>query len=212
MRKQLKFFVISYILFLLFGMFSCQGDDCGPFSDPRQKLVDMRIELLNFEEDGDSRTTTPIFSDSIRFDALAIEISTEFASINENQTSSNGLSFGLLQEAYACTPAPPYTEEELLNIEIFGTNDFSAQLPAGSDLSELFDVIEYDTFNTLTTERMDLKSFLNSQKMAPIRMTLVLRDAPEIMENHQFRVKISLKGAAMDFYEFTTPSVDITKS
>ncbi len=209
MFKQFKFFILTYILFLFCGMFSCQDDDCPPVSSITFVADLMQVNLFEFSNNGDSRTLNEPFSDSLEYSSAVIQLKFSFKEVEKTTTTtvSGKTSFSLLQPIYACSPAFVGTTSKFLNIEITSNQDFATDYEAGRNLISFFDIIEFDGLNQFNDNRIDLMTHLNQLKEVPVTMLIVLKESPEFIEERKFNVKVDIQGTTIDTFELETKSI-----
>jgi len=191
MKKQFRFFIGFYFLFLIIGA-SCDSliDDCGPFPD--------KYNVVSLEWDATSTNT-------VQFDDLVINIrpmiSTFFSSRDSN-------TFNLIQQSYACSGLPPETDDQLINIEITSNNDYTPLYTQGTNLIDLFDVeVYYSREDNRST--YSLTEFLSEDRKFPDQMTLKLNTPPAVNGEFSFIFKFTIDGAELDYFEFNTNTFNI---
>jgi len=209
MRKKLKFFISSYLIFLLVGTFSCEKDDCGPFANPKQQLSEISGAAVNLQQLDNNIGSTEVAMDSVPFVHFGFRLNAVFKPLTNSQAQRKVLGFRVIESAYACTPPPPFTDDNLNSIEIMADRDFNSNYGIGSDLSSLFDLVEYESFSLLFEQRTILQSFVESSPEMPSRMTFVLNQAPETSEAITFTVRISTDSKNIAFYEFKSNPIVI---
>ncbi len=206
--------ILAYILLVCFSMItvvSCNltDDDCGPFDD-KFKTVDFQAGLKNIiisEGQGLDVQYNTLESDTISFDKFGIAMFPvgESYSLNSKQLNS----FSLIPSAFACSPPNMVSEEMITDIKIFSSRNFNSEYTSGENLVELFDIVVL--YRNSGYQRRNLIEFLSSDPNVPDEIFLVLKSAPETTEPIQLTVKYSQNGIDMDFYEFTTGDIIITK-
>lgn len=209
MKKKIKFFITSYIIFLCFGIISCE--DCGPFPDSF-KVTDLEwktYEGIYTETPNNDLNLSEITQNSVLYNKFSIFIEprkeTYFSVINKTN------SINLISSAYACDPVPPKTNDNIENIEIFTNKDFNSNHLIGENLAEIFDVIIYDSENEIYYEKYDLLTYLISKPKVPTEMTLILKDSPIETSDFKFTVKYYQNGKDINYREFETNSIEIRK-
>ena len=188
----------------LSGIFSCKNDKCGPFPN-RYKLVSMNGKSYQVTD-----TTTgnvqlaEIDSDTLNFDQYAIYLKFGIA------TYYAGTGFNWFSAAYACSPVEPTTDETIDGIRITSDKDFDPAHPAGSDLSDLFDVIPaYYHLSIYPSDRYDLQQFIATQPKAPDELTLLLKARPDHPDIFSFQVAYHQDGVEHHSFEYTTSPVGL---
>ena len=194
MKKNLKIFVVGYLVFLALSVVSCICDvestaySIKSFDWNIDKVVSLEnhYKYEQFEDD------------ELNFDNYAISIYPE-----EEYYTSN---FTLLNKVYACDKPAPHTNDNITNIEIIVNNNFDDSHLAESEVTDLFKVSEPYSLELLT-----VPNFL-SERNIPRVVHLLLTEAPLESGEYSFTVKITLEGRTLNYYEFTTNSVTITNN
>jgi len=112
--------------------------------------------------------------------------------------------------AYACTPAPPTTDNRITNITITANEAFNAVNSSGENLVSLFDVVvNYSQNNSISNQRIRLTDFLNDNPVVPDRMILLLNTAPDVSKMIEFHVTLNLQGDGISNFELFTEPYEI---
>ena len=190
MKKQLKFFLGFYFAFLVIGV-SCNSldDTCGPFPN--------KFSVISLE------WNTPT-ADSMQYQNYTINIQPTATYFFARKNS-----FSLIPQSYACSPVPPETDDEILNIEITANEDYSPLFTQGTNLIDLFDV-DVSYYRTGERETYSLNQFLSTDRKFPDDMVLRLNTPPANAANLSFVVKVYIDGAELDYFEFNTSTIQIT--
>ncbi|MFK8056073.1 MAG: hypothetical protein AB8F78_08145 [Saprospiraceae bacterium] len=205
MNKKILYILATYALLVFAGMTSCDNCD-DDFNSSKFKTTDISSKLQYVSYVGssfDELDFDDLELDTVSFDRLAIRLKFEQVDYGINSP----FRFNLIQSAYACDPAPPTTDERLDSIVIKSTIDFNAQLPAGSNLSQLFDVVVYSNDNY--NERFDLNEYLSTMPAGPNWLILLLKEQPAETGAFSFDIAYHQDGIDNDLFEFTTESVVI---
>ncbi len=208
MKKKIKFFIKSYIIILFLGIISC--DDCGPFPN-KFKITSFNSETLSLEiinENYQIKLSNPE-NNSVLFSKFSIRLNAE----SENYFASNGtMKNNFIMSSYACSPAPPETDEKITNIEIFANNDFNSVNKAGDNINHLFDVLVLDFFNSFPYyNKFDLREYINSNPSTANELIFILKEAPEQTSNFIFEIKYYQNGIDLNEYSFVTNAIEIRK-
>lgn len=208
MKKKIKFFIKSYIIILFLGIISC--DDCGPFPN-KFKITSFNSETLSLEiinENYQIKLSNPE-NNSVLFSKFSIRLNAE----SENYFASNGtMKNNFIMSSYACSPAPPKTDEKITNIEIFANNDFNSVNKAGDNINHLFDVLVLDFFNSFPYyNKFDLREYINSNPSTANELIFILKEAPEQTSNFIFEIKYYQNGIDLNEYSFVTNAIEIRK-
>lgn len=209
-----KLLILLSIFFLVFfvGLLSC-NDNC-PASPNKFKVVGLDWDNFSASYSATSNpklTLSNIENDTVEYPLYSIYIrpiqETYFAHHVEHG------SFSFVQTAYACSPRIPETDEKIDSVIIVATKAFDIDHPAGSDLSDLFDVVVLDYPNVIYHIKYDLKDYLNGNPEAPGELTLILREPPDTTTDFEFLVKYYQYGIDNnDHFEFTTSKIVIRKN
>ena len=124
--------------------------------------------------------------------------------VYESQTAREG---GF--RAYACSPVPPQPSEEITEIAVFSSADYSQGssnkvYSAGDTLNAIVKIYE-----PYSGRIVGLSDFLKDDDLAAADepFTLQLTSAPQESTEHQFTVHYRLDNG--EFYEFTTDPITI---
>ncbi len=124
----------------------------------------------------------------------------------ENTKSWN---FDFIQSAYACEPVTPQTDETIDSISITSTKDYNLSHPAGTNLSDLFDIVVLDEANFIHYERFQLQDYVQWKPEVPNILILFLREPPLNTTEFTFEVKYYQDGIDNDFFKLVTNTVVI---
>jgi hypothetical protein len=208
-KNKIKFFIISYFIFLCLGVISCES--CGPFPDSlRVTDLDWKIyEGIFIEAPNNELNLSEINENSVVYNTFSIFIEprkeTYFSVINKIN------SINLISSAYACSPLPLKTNDNIENIEIFANKGFNTNHPIGENLAKIFDIIIFDSENDIYYEKFDLETYLISKPKVPTEMTLILKDFPIETSDFKFTIKYYQNGKDVNYLEFETNSIEIRK-
>lgn len=209
MVKKIRFFIISYLCFLVLSIFSC-NDGCGPFPD-KSKVINIVFSThqITFEQSsgGSVLHISDIQENTVPYSKFSIFLESQKEMYYSMRQKS--FSMSLINTAYACSPAFPETNDILEDIEVITHNDFNENYLAGENIAPLFDVIVTDEFNYIYNEKMDLELYLATSPRVPEKMILILKEAPLELTEHVFTVKYYQDGLDIDYLEFETPAVQL---
>ncbi len=208
MKKKIYFFVISYFIFLGLSVVSCVDTCGGPYPDKYKVIgLDWNTYEATYSESNNSLDLSEILQNSVIYSKFSIVIypikEAYFSSLN------NSNSISLISSAYACSPVPPETNDNLENIEIFANNDFNSTHLIGTNLADIFDVIIYDDENSIYYEKYDLETYLVTKPKVPTEMTLLLKVPPTETSDFIFTIKYYQNGKDIDYLEIETNTVEI---
>ena len=208
MKKKIKFLFTSYFVFFLIGIISCE-DDCGGNNKYNITSFNWKTYQSTYSETSDYKLIlSEIIKNSVLYNQYSILITpqteTDYSFIDEIS------SFNIISSAYACSPAPPYTDDRIENIEIFSNQDFNSNNLKGKNLVKLFDIIVKDYFNEIIYERFDLTDYLTTNPLVPSEeIVLVLKESPEMTAAHEFTIKYYQNGNKLSYFEFSTNPIEI---
>jgi hypothetical protein len=119
--------------------------------------------------------------------------------------------FSLIHSAYACDPGIPQTDEKIDSIVMTTNKDFDSSHPAGTELSDMFDVVVRDDANGIYYEKVTLKDYLDTNPYVPNELVLILNKQPDMTTDFQFLVRYYQDGIDVDYFEFTTDTIVIQR-
>ncbi len=198
MKQKIKFFIVSYALFLVVSVVSC---GCGPHPD-KSKVSSFDMNIIETTFESNVLHAANIVDNSVVFNKYSINLE---PIISEYYSSNLKIPrFNFLESAYACDYIPASLEDKIRDIEITCTTNYNATYPENTDVKAIFDVIvKGDT-------KYDLTEYLATYpKVSEQGLILVLKEAPEVTGEYKFTVKINLDGEGIDIYEVTTPTTEI---
>jgi hypothetical protein len=134
------------------------------------------------------------YSDTISKNAYGIRIT---VSRIENTCSTKLNGFSLIQSAYAfdcfCPPEVQYLAlDSIASLEIKTINDFDAEHPANSDISNYFSVFKGNEFTPVNEYITNLETTLFDLENSTLEFDLLLMSPPTAGTRHQFEVIIGL--------------------
>ena len=190
MKKQISLIILVFIL----GHFSCNKSSCDGErlkSPPYYDIKGLRNDISRITRN----SVKPVENDTIAYHNLSLRIN---ADVNYYFTKRNGINFGNL--AFACEPQPHGylgTKEMLEDLIITSNFDFDDLHPKGSNLKDLFSVLD-DNKNISLTEYLSKKPLV-----APQYLHLRLRKKPTT-ENQKFKIAMYLSTDEQYFTETIT--------
>ncbi len=207
-KKRIGLIAGSFCIPISLAIFSCI--DCGPFHD---KYKMKGFEWFNYQATYSDSTAQKLIvtelGDSVEYRLYSIYI----RPIQEYYFSQNSMirDFDLISSAYACDPVPPNTDEIIDSIKITSGKDFDVSHPAGTDLSDIFDIVVLDEANYIYYKRFQLQEYLLTNPEVPAIMALFLRTPPATTDEFSFEVKYYQDGIDIDFLKFVTDAVVIER-
>lgn len=208
--KPLIFAVVTFMFLSCGGGESYDPLHCGSGEARKFDVVDMEFEVY---KSADSRnvgeylnTQLLELNESVTFDQLVLELESITERVISESVSPQPKvpQWGLIAPAFACSPAPPHTDESIDYIIITSDSDFAEGFPAGSDLSELFDIqftdalgAEFYGFDIESEQAfaMSVEDYLAQSFTHPSGQMyqLVLNQAPDSNSYHQFNIEYGQK-------------------
>ena len=210
MKKKIKFFIRSYIIILFLGIISCE-DDCEPFPN-KFKISSLNSEILQIEVLNEKHQIklSEIENNSVSYEKYSIRITAEIETYFAYEESKMKNIF--IENSYACSPAPPKTDEKITNIEIYTNNDYNSMNQSGQNINQLFDVLVLNHFSSFPYyENFDLIEYINTNPNIANELIFVLKEAPENNDNFIFEIKYYQNGIDLNEYSFVTNEIEIRK-
>jgi len=206
MKKNIKIFAVTYLVFLFSTTITSCGGDCGPFPD-KFNITSFNWDVSNVEFTNTYYISTEITNNEVNYANYGITV---FAETEEYFSKTFNLN--LIEKGYAndCNVPPPTTNDKIVNIEVIVNQNFNAEYLLGSNMAGKFKVgfvTEDDFFET-----MNLVDYIQSNPKVSREFILLLNDSPLEDGDYTFTVKISMNGKSLDYFEFTTNSMTITNN
>ncbi len=212
MKRKVIYLLLTGLLFntMLFVAGCClPGTCCGGNSANTFDTINMEARNVAIESvDGLVAGPTLVDMAMIPFNEFGIALEPEI--IYANATKSNWQLQGLfMNTAYACSPPPPTSNEEVNSISIFSNAEFTIDgqtFMAGDTLNELFSIrdntiweeVALDQYNNRTADKM----------VNEYDYLLKLIQAPSAAQAHRFTIHYSQTNG--EFYSMTTQLVEVT--
>lgn len=199
MKTQIKFFVISYMLFLLFGILSCTN--CGNQGLTKYRISSFTNELLTIETIDNRYINDFLNQDEINYSKFGIRIVPE-----KDFYANNKAHLNFMNQAYACDVPFPSTTDTYTHIQIITNSDFDDNHLTGSDISAYFNIVNYsqneNNYISLTAYNQLLPKGVDE-------LSLLLMQAPMQSGAFTFTIKITLDGETLNEFEMTTREIII---
>lgn len=210
MKKKVVLVLAIYLVLSTMSLISCNTDDCGgPFNN-RYKTTGFEwshYRVTNSEDAISGLDLQTIVNDSVVYNQYAISIF--FNQEYYRAQNVNVEKIGGMNRVYACSPAEPITDEKLEDILITSEIDFNAEHPAGTNLSDLFDVVVTAYGYSDYDRKYSIGEYLASKPPVPIKLTLILKEAPQTIGEFAFFVQLYLEGIDFAYFGFTTSEIVI---
>jgi hypothetical protein len=164
------------------------------------------IVLTNIDNSGSEPITTT--ANSVPKQAYGIR-----TQLNREKTACLSPSKSIfIQTAYAtsCNCPPPnqlLARDSVTAIQIFTLNDFDANHPANSDVSDYFRIFKGSSFSTISDFIIDYNTILYDESELELLFDVLLMTPPILNQKHYFKIKISLSDGRT--LEATTTSIDL---
>lgn len=198
--KRCTVFTSVFLALLTAGCSNDEGPDtpCGDLSTPEYVIQDYTLSVFNSDLRGEYVGGDAYESlDAIDFQNFIIKLDIEKNSLAKRFDSI--FDFSLMSKAYACSPVLPFTEQRISSIKITSSAAFNDDLPAGSSLNDVFDVVYLDYIHTpyYSEQNGDVDYFSVAEFIAqpdnmPAEITqLALNTEPKYKQNHIFYIEIN---------------------
>ena len=220
MARKIKYLLIGYCLILFLGVLSCADCVESGYRD-KYKIISLDWRIYSVSDStlyGDKVIgkidLSPLVQNSVLYSQYGISItprtrryrsSRSYYSYSRNKINT----FSFINSAYACSPADPTTDDRIRDIKIFSKRDFNSEYPAGSNLALLFDIIVKPDRSSYRKIKWDLTKYLLTRSIPSRLMLLVLKESPEVTADYTFKIEYYQDGKDLDFFEFTTRTVEI---
>ncbi|MDD4209657.1 MAG: hypothetical protein PHI52_04890 [Bacteroidales bacterium] len=213
MRQKIILIFSAYFAILIIGLIACDEiNDCGPFPN---KFKVVGLDWVNYKAIYSDTADTKLLLSYIDNDSVIFnEYSIFIAPRQETYFAQNSVdwNFSLIQSAYACSPVIPTTDEKIDSVVILSQKDFDTNHPAGTDLSDLFEIVVLDNANGIYYEKFEIENYLSTNPTVPSELTLILNHQPDMTTDFEFSIKYYQKGIEdNDFFEFTTNKIIIKR-
>ena len=220
MARKIKYLLIGYCLILFLGVLSCVDieDSCPGSGYPdKYKIIslDWTVDSVSYSYSTFSGDTvidkidfSPLVQNSVLYSHYGISTLSRMGGYRSSSRNKINTS-NFINSAYACSPVEPTTDDRIRDIKIFSKRDFNSEYPAGSNLAPLFDIIVEPDLSSYRKLKWDLTKYLLTRSIPSRLMVLVLKESPEVTADYTFEIEYYQDGKDLDFFEFTTRSVEI---
>lgn len=173
-------------------------DTCSGTSNPEYVIKSYTLSVFSSDPRGGYvGGDTYESADPIDFGSFILKLDIEKNTLAKRFDTS--FDFSLMSKAYACSPVLPYTQQRISSINITSSAAFSDDLPAGSSLNDVFDVVYLDYVPTpyynSTGDSIDyfsVSEFIAQDDNIPAEITqLALNTEPSFKQNHVFFLEIN---------------------
>lgn len=213
---------LSVSLFCL-TLLSCGEDPCGDLSSYPKEFDILDIELNVLVQSSFSNFPGRTYGDSqysegeqVPYDNLALSFDSITENIAFHHSKDRHIRFSIFDQAYACSPVTPITQEKITNISITSSYDFNDANPSGSSLNSFFDVI-YAESETRFWDYIDseyyylsVEEYMSQEEVdAGYVVQLRLNTEPQYTDSQQFSISISLDSG--EHFILETPEISFVK-
>jgi hypothetical protein len=193
---------LTSVLFSLLFV-GCSGEEgpdnpCGDLGSPEYSIKNYQLNIFNSDKRGEVVDGAVYDGDeAIDFNSLIIKLDIEQNTVAKHFEAL--FDFSLINKAYACSQVLPYTEQRISNINITSSTAFNDDLPAGSSLNDVFDVVYLDYVPTQyyaqvngDVDYFSLTEFTAQPDNMPAKITqLAFNTEPTYKQNHVFFIEIN---------------------
>jgi len=201
---------VTFIIFLFIVACNDSGNSCGKGEPTKFDITDVKIELLV------SSGTNKAPYNEVKHSDLTISINSVtqiIASIKEKSKKSN---FSFINSAYACSLAPPSTNEKIVDIKISSSSPFNDELAAADSLKSKFEVVyadsetQYFEYSNNTEVYFNLNRYLEQENVyAGNKIRIKLNESPKFVDNHIFFIELTLDTGEVFLLE--TPEINFLR-
>ncbi|MCG7535066.1 hypothetical protein [Pseudoalteromonas sp. OOF1S-7] len=188
------------------------GPDVPPKpSAKKSKIVTQGFEVRVYNRLAEQDTQNPEYNrdtpyqgtGEVTYQDIVFGLDTQTMSVTTASWLDIPHSFSLITKAYALSPVPPQTEENIVSIKITSATDFSQAYPSGSNLNALFSVTYADALNKYYTYKNETKTFFTVEEYvqygqangglnAGFTRNLILNTGPDYPASMTFYIEIEL--------------------
>ena len=207
MKRKILIVFSGFAVMVILSIISCDNfiEKCGPF-DNKFYVTDLYWdEIEGIYENG--YIVDSAINRRVAFDKYAIHA---YAHIYTYTASDYKKSVGFFNEAYACEPVIPTTDDKITDIQIYCTNDFNTGHPQGTNLADLFNIVIFEQNSSQNYTLYPLDEFLLEEQFASHEFYLMLNVPPDSEGEYQFTVKYYQDGGKMEYAEYISNPVTIS--
>jgi len=205
--------LVSFTIFLF--IVACDGNSGGGVDCPEGGPIKFDITDVNIELSVASGSNKAPYNEIIHSDlTISINSVTQIISSIKEKSKTNNFSF--ISSAYACSPAPPSTNEKIVDFKISSSSPFNDELAAGNSLKSKFEVVfadsetQYVDYSNNTEVYFNLNRYLEQENVyAGNKIRIKLNEAPKFVDNHIFFIELSLDSGEVFLLE--TPEINFLK-
>lgn len=201
---------------------------CGDSAPSKFDITDINVQILQAPEPKTypRRVIGSSLDASVdtQYDGIVFSLESETQSLAAHKTKlpraqKKGITFSLLNSAFACSPIPPSTDEMIIGMNIKSSSPFNDELAAGTILNEKFNVVfthsetpyyDYDPINSGVIYYSLEKYLAQVGVGAGEVIQLKLNEEPQYAGNHIFFIEITLDSG--DVFSMETSEVSLVKT
>lgn len=205
MKKIFK--IAGALFFILIATLFNRCRDCGSFPN---RLKTIGLEWGNYKA---------IYYDKIDEKPTLLEIENDTVDYNEYSifivpkqemyfAQNNNYKFNIIKTANACSPIEPISEEKIDSIVILSDKNFDKKHLAGSNLSNIFDIVVLTKNEGY--KKYNLDDYVKTKPNIPNDLILILNKQPVTINKYEFLIKWYQNGVAdNNYFEFKTKEIVI---
>ncbi|MCP4522925.1 MAG: hypothetical protein GY828_01770 [Candidatus Gracilibacteria bacterium] len=190
-----KTIVIIFTLLLMVSMTACPT--CGGGADPQIEyfhLIGFEPQIRHIERNVETKSINyQKVTDTIFYNHYTIYMypKTKYVGV--------GYHFSLIPAAYACVPPPiQQSDETIENIEIITHQDFDSTHLAGSNIIDLFKILDPENVQEEYSIDEYLKKYPNPHRNG---ISFLLRKSPHQTGEYSFSFKYYQSGGEVEYIE-----------
>lgn len=197
-------------------------DPCGDLGSQPSGFDILAMDLNLLVDPNTYQTPTYVFAadyeegQPVPFESVVFSLSATIEYLYSNSKSRGFFQFSLFPRAYACSPIPPSAIENLEEVSITSSVDFTDDYPAGASLNAFFDIVYMNSvwnhYELVSTDDGIVASYYSvadymaqEDVQASSGIQLRLNSEPQNLSEHVFFINISLDSGEEFFLE--TPPI-----
>lgn len=202
MMKRSAIFASALLVLLIAGCSDDEGPDnpCGDIGSPEYSIKNYQLSIFNSDKRGEG-VSGDVYTgeDAIDFNSFIIKLDIKTGSVAKRFDTIFDSS--LMSKAYACSTVLPYTKQRISSINITSSAAFNDDLPAGSSLNDVFDMVylyyaqtPYYSEQNDEVDYFSVTEFTSQPDNIPAEITqLALNTEPAYKQNHVFFIEINFE-------------------
>ena len=211
----------SLMLFFFIALTSCgpNSETCN-FDGPRTfDITDMNLETFTVDDNSEFTDVQRrhgenyIEGQNVDHDLLVFSLESSVQFLSKASKTQKHWHVSFISSAYACSPAPPSSNDNIKNIEITSSFNFNDVHITGEPLTEFFTVIfadpilsNYYRYDNDQIVYYTLDEYMDQDEVnAPQTLQLKLNTAPQYPGPHVFTITVTLDSG--EIYELVSPEM-----